>query len=70
MSLTKPCPECAGEGGHYPIIGEGQTTNGTYYPIEGDWVDCKGECEGTGKVVDHDAYDREELRHDPLRGVA
>ena len=66
MPPMKLCRDCGGTGGDYPIVGEGKTSLGYYYPILSDfWQDCEP-CEGTGQVVDHDAYDRAEMRHDPL----
>ena len=70
MAIMKDCPDCGGHGGDYPIVGTGycQGEGGPYYPIEGDWLDCET-CDGTGEVVDDDAYDEAELLHDPLKGV-
>ena len=69
MPLMKPCPECSGQGGEFPIIEWADSSLGYTYPILSEfWQDCEG-CKGTGEVVDHDAYEWAEMRHDPLGGV-
>lgn len=66
MSLMKECRDCSGEGGEYPIVEWKDNSQGYAYPILSEiWQDCQ-ECEGTGEVVDHDAFEWAQMRHDPL----
>ena len=70
MSLMKRCRDCSGEGGDYPIVSWATNSMGYEYPVLSEfWQDCET-CEGTGEVVDHDAYDWADMMHDPLRGIA
>jgi len=53
--MTPPgvaCRECNGQGGWYPIEGEGRTSLGFPYPIHGPWRDCP-ECEA-GRLIEDD----------------
>lgn len=65
----KPCRDCGGEGGGYPIVSWATNSMGYEYPILSEfWQDCET-CEGEGEVVDTEAFDQAEYLHDPMRGV-
>ncbi len=43
------CSECKGDGGWFPIVGEGHNRLGYPYPIEGPWQRCQI-CKGRGHM--------------------
>lgn len=56
------CSECKGDGGWYPVVGEGRNSLGYPYPIEGCWQRCqvckgRGHLEGSEKENACSSYD-------------
>lgn len=49
------CSECKGDGGWYPIVGEGENSLGHPYPIEGPWQRCQV-CKGRGHLEGSEEY--------------